>query len=146
MNAPVPSNIALQWAPLSFAQQRLWFFTRLESGSSAYNIGGLLRFEGALDTAALPEALDEVASGNSMPGCVPAGFTTSVRLLETSTFFASLAFTVKVKVPWTGVLHEILPSRESSPEPLGATVRPAGAPVTDHVIGAVPAMVKSEAL
>ena len=44
MNAQVPSNIALEWAPLSFAQQRLWFFSRLESGSTAYNIGGVLRF------------------------------------------------------------------------------------------------------
>ncbi|WP_374323149.1 condensation domain-containing protein [Aquipseudomonas alcaligenes] len=60
MNAPVPSNIALQWTPLSFAQQRLWFFSRLESGSTAYNIGGLLRFEGTLDLDSLRHGLDQV--------------------------------------------------------------------------------------
>ncbi|MDH0141316.1 non-ribosomal peptide synthetase [Aquipseudomonas alcaligenes] len=60
MNASVTTNIALQWAPLSFAQQRLWFFSRLESGSSAYNIGGLLRFEGALDLDCLRHGLDQV--------------------------------------------------------------------------------------
>ncbi|MFG0382325.1 amino acid adenylation domain-containing protein [Pseudomonas sp. zbq_18] len=60
MNAPVPTNTALQWAPLSFAQQRLWFFSRLESGSSAYNLGGLLRFEGALDLDGLRHGLDQV--------------------------------------------------------------------------------------
>ncbi|PYC22571.1 non-ribosomal peptide synthetase [Aquipseudomonas alcaligenes] len=60
MNAQVPSNIALEWAPLSFAQQRLWFFSRLESGSSAYNIGGLLRFEGALELDSLRHGLDQV--------------------------------------------------------------------------------------
>ncbi|MDC7824866.1 amino acid adenylation domain-containing protein [Pseudomonas sp. BLCC-B13] len=62
MNAPVPSIIALQWAPLSFAQQRLWFFSRLESGSSAYNIGGLLRFDGVLDLDSLRHGLDQVYS------------------------------------------------------------------------------------
>ncbi|SIR86494.1 non-ribosomal peptide synthase domain TIGR01720/amino acid adenylation domain-containing protein [Aquipseudomonas alcaligenes] len=60
MNAPVTSNIALQWTPLSFAQQRLWFFSRLESGSTAYNIGGLLRFEGPLDLDSLRHGLDQV--------------------------------------------------------------------------------------
>ncbi|XQE65275.1 amino acid adenylation domain-containing protein [Pseudomonas sp. P3C3] len=60
MNAPVTTNIALQWTPLSFAQQRLWFFSRLESGSTAYNIGGLLRFEGALDLDSLRHGLDQV--------------------------------------------------------------------------------------
>nr|WP_286946479.1 non-ribosomal peptide synthetase [Pseudomonas sp. UBA6718] len=60
MNAPVTSNIALQWTPLSFAQQRLWFFSRLESGSTAYNIGGLLRFEGTLDLDSLRHGLDQV--------------------------------------------------------------------------------------
>ncbi|MBB1519859.1 non-ribosomal peptide synthetase [Aquipseudomonas guryensis] len=51
---------ALQWAPLSFAQQRLWFFSRLESGSTAYNIGGLLRFAGELDLDSLRHGLDQV--------------------------------------------------------------------------------------
>ena len=51
---------ALQWAPLSFAQQRLWFFSRLESGSTAYNIGGLLRFAGELDIDCLRHGLDQV--------------------------------------------------------------------------------------
>ncbi|MBC9250735.1 hypothetical protein A9179_10650 [Pseudomonas alcaligenes] len=60
MNAQVPSNVALQWGPLSFAQQRLWFFSRLESGSTAYNIGGLLRFDGELDLACLRHGLDQV--------------------------------------------------------------------------------------
>lgn len=62
MNAPVPSIIALQWAPLSFAQQRLWFFSRLESGSTAYNIGGVLRFDGQLDMDSLRHGLDQVYS------------------------------------------------------------------------------------
>jgi amino acid adenylation domain-containing protein/non-ribosomal peptide synthase protein (TIGR01720 family) len=62
MNAQVPSNIALEWAPLSFAQQRLWFFSRLESGSTAYNIGGVLRFEGRLDMDSLRHGLDQVYS------------------------------------------------------------------------------------
>ena len=66
MNAPVPSIIALQWAPLSFAQQRLWFFSRLESGSSAYNIGGLLRFDGALDLDSLRELLKLVCSADAL--------------------------------------------------------------------------------
>ncbi|UUY07405.1 amino acid adenylation domain-containing protein [Pseudomonas sp. J452] len=51
---------AQQWAPLSFAQQRLWFFSRLESGSTAYNIGGVLRFAGELDMDSLRHGLDQV--------------------------------------------------------------------------------------
>ena len=62
MNAQVPSNLALEWAPLSFAQQRLWFFSRLESGSTAYNIGGVLRFDGQLDMDSLRHGLDQVYS------------------------------------------------------------------------------------
>ncbi|MBD9416215.1 amino acid adenylation domain-containing protein [Pseudomonas sp. PDM16] len=62
MNAQVLSNVALEWAPLSFAQQRLWFFSRLESGSTAYNIGGVLRFEGQLDMDSLRHGLDQVYS------------------------------------------------------------------------------------
>ena len=45
-------------APLSFAQQRLWFLQKLDAGQTAYNVTSLLRLDGALDTPALQRALD----------------------------------------------------------------------------------------
>ncbi|MBB6342368.1 amino acid adenylation domain-containing protein/non-ribosomal peptide synthase protein (TIGR01720 family) [Pseudomonas fluvialis] len=62
MNAPamIDRLEALEWTPLSFAQQRLWFFSRLETSSTAYNIGGLLRFKGVLDLDSLRHGLDQV--------------------------------------------------------------------------------------
>ena len=60
MNAPVPSIIALQWAPLSFAQQRLWFLSRMEGFSEAYHMALALRLHGALDVRALRRALDRI--------------------------------------------------------------------------------------
>ncbi|HSF39112.1 MAG TPA: non-ribosomal peptide synthase/polyketide synthase [Thermoanaerobaculia bacterium] len=47
-------------APLSFAQQRLWFLDQLDPGSSAYNIFQALRLEGDLDEAAFEAALREL--------------------------------------------------------------------------------------
>src|SRR3954469_13040828 len=47
-------------APLSFAQERLWFLDRLEPGSAAYNIPAALRLTGALDERALERALGEI--------------------------------------------------------------------------------------
>jgi len=46
--------------PLSFAQQRLWFFDQLEPGSSAYNISTGFRLTGPLDVAALERSLNEI--------------------------------------------------------------------------------------
>ncbi len=45
-------------APLSFAQERLWFLDRLEPGSNAYNVSGNLRLHGPLDLGVLTASLD----------------------------------------------------------------------------------------
>ena len=47
-------------APLSFAQQRLWFLQRLEPDSPAYNILRANRLIGELDTEALRRALETI--------------------------------------------------------------------------------------
>ena len=47
-------------APLSFAQQRLWFLQQLEPESYVYNIPVALRIEGALDIAALEQGINQV--------------------------------------------------------------------------------------
>ncbi|HET7460272.1 MAG TPA: amino acid adenylation domain-containing protein, partial [Longimicrobium sp.] len=47
-------------APLSFAQERLWFIDRLEPGSAVYNIPVAWRLGGALDERALERSLGEI--------------------------------------------------------------------------------------
>src|SRR5829696_7677484 len=47
-------------APLSFAQQRLWFLSQLQPDSATYNIPGAVRLRGSLDARALERTLDEV--------------------------------------------------------------------------------------
>ncbi len=46
--------------PLSFAQQRLWFFDQLEPESSAYNVHGAWRLNGPLDVMALQRSVNEI--------------------------------------------------------------------------------------
>jgi hypothetical protein len=47
--------------PLSHAQQRMWFIDQLsDTAGVAYQIGGALRFEGALNREALQWSLDEL--------------------------------------------------------------------------------------
>ncbi len=48
-------------APLSFAQQRLWFIHQLDPLGSAYNMPYALRLRGALDVAALRRSATELA-------------------------------------------------------------------------------------
>ena len=47
-------------APLSFAQQRLWFLDQLEPESSFYNVPHTVRLQGALNVEALREALNTI--------------------------------------------------------------------------------------
>jgi amino acid adenylation domain-containing protein len=47
-------------APLSFAQERLWFIDRLDPGSAVYGIPMAWRLGGALDKAALERSLGEI--------------------------------------------------------------------------------------
>ena len=44
-------------APLSFAQERIWFLDQLEPGSAAYNLPSAVRIHGPLDAAVLERAL-----------------------------------------------------------------------------------------
>ncbi|PCE21489.1 hypothetical protein BWP39_31340, partial [Paraburkholderia acidicola] len=48
--------------PLSPAQERLWFFSRLDPLSPAYNLSGAVKLDGALDQHALRDALAVVVA------------------------------------------------------------------------------------
>ncbi|MBD2529846.1 amino acid adenylation domain-containing protein [Nostoc flagelliforme FACHB-838] len=54
---PVPKN---QNFPLSFAQQRLWFFDQFEPGSPSYNLPRAVRLQGKLNINALSASLNEI--------------------------------------------------------------------------------------
>jgi amino acid adenylation domain-containing protein len=58
--APPLTARGLAEAPLSFAQQRLWFLHQLEPRSPAYNLYQALRLSGSLDEAALGHAMAEL--------------------------------------------------------------------------------------
>jgi amino acid adenylation domain-containing protein len=47
-------------APLSFAQQRLWFLSKFEPDSTAYNQPKAIRFKGTLDLETLKKVLDTI--------------------------------------------------------------------------------------
>lgn len=46
--------------PLSFSQQRMWFFEQLSSGMSAFNIALGVRFQGSLNFEALEQTFSEI--------------------------------------------------------------------------------------
>ncbi|HEX2206978.1 MAG TPA: amino acid adenylation domain-containing protein [Longimicrobium sp.] len=56
----IPRRDPASPAPLSGAQQRLWFLHQMEPGSAQFNIPLILRLRGALDAAALDRALAEI--------------------------------------------------------------------------------------
>ena len=58
----IPRHTSADKAPLSFAQQRLWFFDQLEPGSPLYNMPTALRLRGRLNFNALQKALNAVVA------------------------------------------------------------------------------------
>src|SRR5688572_6089496 len=56
----IPLRVSQEFAPLSFAQQRLWFLNQLEPESPAYNEPKALRLTGDLDVESLEKALNHI--------------------------------------------------------------------------------------
>src|SRR5262245_34340973 len=56
----IPLRASRAFAPLSFAQQRLWFLNQLEPESPVYNEPRAVRLTGVLDVAALEKALNHM--------------------------------------------------------------------------------------
>ena len=54
---PIPTGLRMDPCPLSFAQQRLWFFEQLHPGSAVYHLSTVLTFDGPLDRQALEDSL-----------------------------------------------------------------------------------------
>src|SRR5262245_52252333 len=57
---PILRRTSSDPAPLSFAQERLWFLEKLEPGSGVYNICRASRLTGQLNIAALESSLTEI--------------------------------------------------------------------------------------
>ncbi len=55
--------------PLSFAQERLWFFDRWEPGSPVFNLPAAVRLEGALDVPALAAGVHEIVRRHETLRC-----------------------------------------------------------------------------
>src|SRR2546430_12450208 len=56
----IPRRAAGDPAPLSFAQQRLWFLDQIEPEGSFYNISRSLGLEGVLNLEALRKSLSNI--------------------------------------------------------------------------------------
>ena len=57
---PIQPAVGDSALPLSFAQERLWLFDRLHSGTSAYNVAEAVRLCGELDQPALERSFAEL--------------------------------------------------------------------------------------
>jgi amino acid adenylation domain-containing protein len=58
----IPHRAEQNLAPLSFAQQRLWFLNQLEPQDPTYNEGSALQLTGDLDVDALARAINHIVS------------------------------------------------------------------------------------
>lgn len=59
-NQPITPRTTDEPAPLSFAQQRLWFIEQLAPGSATYNVPAAIVLRGNLDIARLNQVIDGV--------------------------------------------------------------------------------------
>lgn len=57
---PIHPSLSEEPLPLSFAQERLWFFDQLQPGNPAYNISTAYSFSGDLHIIVLEQALREI--------------------------------------------------------------------------------------
>ena len=62
---PNSSNLTIRY-PLSYAQKRLWFFDRLETGNNVYNMPISLRINGALNYLAMEKAMHSLTQKHSI--------------------------------------------------------------------------------
>lgn len=71
--APIPRRASRDTAPLSFAQQRIWFLEQLQPGTGLYNVASRIRLQGVLHPDALARAVEGlVARHESLRTTFPA--------------------------------------------------------------------------
>jgi amino acid adenylation domain-containing protein len=58
--ASIQAVSRLQNIPLSFAQERLWFFDQLEPGNPFYNLCGAVRITGQINAETLSQSIEEI--------------------------------------------------------------------------------------
>jgi amino acid adenylation domain-containing protein len=87
-SSPIPRIARDGELPLSYSQQRMWFFEQLSGGSCAFNIALGVRLRGTLNVAALAQTLGEVIRRHeSLRTLFPAsGDAPSQLILPPSTF------------------------------------------------------------
>jgi len=96
--------------PLSFAQERLWFFDQLEPNSAAYNIPRVLRLTGSLDTRALQQSIDTIVARHEI-------LRTSF-LVDQGKPALSIASSATLKIPVFDVSHLATEAREEKAKEL----------------------------
>ncbi|MGI9290821.1 MAG: amino acid adenylation domain-containing protein, partial [Gammaproteobacteria bacterium] len=70
-------------APLSFAQQRLWFLDQLDPGNPVYNFPIVLNLKGDLDRKALQSAIDDlIARHDALRTCFETTGNTAVQVVS----------------------------------------------------------------
>jgi amino acid adenylation domain-containing protein len=117
-DATTPARRRTAFAPLSFAQERLWFLHQLEPGNAVYNIARALRFRGDLDYQALARGIDEIVRRHEvLRGAFPCVDEAPVQ---------QVAPKLKIDLPLTDL--RILPRSQRRAEMLRILAEEAGAP------------------